>query len=365
MEFYKKFTSNTLAGSGNQYYFNSEDCNAVNRGRVCYKVFCEGEFNYSFLFSNIIDSTFNDGSISKCNMQLPCWEIVSASISVIKNCSYNSMDEPTITFPLTFNDAVSKKVEVGEVFCSDSILIKANEGEYICVEIAFRGQKIPNHEETIIPSFVFDDGEWKPSAKIPFPSMVGCDRVVKKRIGFLGDSITQGIGTPVNSYEHYPAIVSEILGREYAYWDLGLGCARADDMASEGVWFSKAKNNDVVSVCFGVNDIWQGYTAFQIKQNLEKIIAGLKENGAKVIIQTIPPFNFYDHYLEIWNEVNDYIRKALSKKADLFFDNTVLLQKSQAEPHIAKYGDHPNSEGCKIWGEALAKKIKEFLQKTE
>ena len=59
------YASNTLAGSSNQHFFNS-DCN-THKGRVFYKVYEKGEYNYSFLFTNIIASTYGDGSISHKN----------------------------------------------------------------------------------------------------------------------------------------------------------------------------------------------------------------------------------------------------------------------------------------------------------
>ena len=362
MDFYKKFTSNTLAGSGNQLYFYSDDENALQRGRVCYKVFKGGEFNYSFLFSNVIDSTFGRVGDFSCNYLVEPWEIVYANALVIKNCDENFMDEPTSVYPLTFNGNTSKRVERGDLFYSDAVKIFVNEGEYICLEVAFKGRQIPYHEESIIPCFALVDGKWQPSKRAIFAPMVGCDREVKKKIAFIGDSITQGIGTEVNSYNHYMAVVADVLGKDYAYWNLGLGYGKVDDVATDGAWLAKAKQNDIVSICFGVNDIWRGYTAEQIKFNLEKVVDILKNLGIKVILQTIPPFNFYDQYIGIWKEVNEYLRTTLSKKVDLFFDDAILLKKSDEEEHIARYGDHPNAEGCKVWGEALADKMQEFLQ---
>ena len=47
MDFFKQYTSNTLAGSSNQSYFLSD--NTLQIGRVFYKVFAGGRYNYSFL----------------------------------------------------------------------------------------------------------------------------------------------------------------------------------------------------------------------------------------------------------------------------------------------------------------------------
>ncbi|MFQ9798501.1 MAG: hypothetical protein ACLR23_05710 [Clostridia bacterium] len=84
---------------------------------------------------------------------------------------------------------------------------------------------IPYHEESIIPTFALRDGEWVPSKRVVFAGMVGCDRPALLQIGYLGDSITQGIGTDVNSYDHWNAMLSDKLGEKCAYWNLGLDLA--------------------------------------------------------------------------------------------------------------------------------------------
>ena len=65
-------------------------------------------------------------------------------------------------------------------------------------------------------------------------------------IAFLGDSITQGVGTPDNAYTHWNALISKEIGEEYSYWNLGIGYARASDASTDGAWLNKAKNNDIV-----------------------------------------------------------------------------------------------------------------------
>lgn len=67
MKYFEDFTSNTYAGSGNQLHFKMNE-NEIRTGRVFYKISVGGEYNYSILFSNIIDSTYADGSISHKNL---------------------------------------------------------------------------------------------------------------------------------------------------------------------------------------------------------------------------------------------------------------------------------------------------------
>ncbi len=357
MKFFEKYVSNTVAGSGNQTFFVSDEPNEIRKGRVYYKIFAGGEFEYSMLFSNIIDSTFADGSHSHCNLVLDTWNITELKVGITSSCTEDEAAEPDTMHCLTFSGKKEKEVAPGEFFATDPIKLSPKSGEYICLEISFFGKQIPYHEESIIPSFVCENGGWVKSKLHPFPGMIGCDRRVKCRIGFLGDSITQGIGVAVNSYDHWSSVVANGLGADNAYWNLGIGYGRAADGATDGAWLFKAKQNDTVVLCFGVNDILRGYSADQIKANLEKIIDILHSNGIKVFLQSVPPFDYSGENIEKWNTVNSYIRTVLSKKAEFFFDCAEYLKKSDGEPYIAPYGGHPNSTGCKIWGENFCREL--------
>lgn len=352
MEYFKHYKSNTLAGSGSQFFFINDDELKPTRSCILYKVFAEGNYPYSFLFSNTIDSTFSNGAVSHKNMIVDSWVIEEMNVGVTSFCNEKTFCQPKMMRSVLFSGNERKIVNPGEVFCSDPVELSAKEGEYICLEISFSGKMIPYHEESIIPSFVRQNGEWIPSKLHPFVSMIGADREVKKKIAFLGDSITQGIGTPVNSYSHWNAVFAEKLGSEYSYWNLGLGYGRADDAASDGVWLYKAKQNDIVFVCYGVNDILQGYSAKSIKNNLQIIADKLSEAGVLVAFQTVPPFDYSPEHQVIWNDVNDFILNEL-KNVSYVFDCVNILRKSEAEPYNTKYGEHPNSDGCRAWGEAL------------
>lgn len=356
MEYFKKYTSNTLAGSGNQHFFINEDGTKKIKSCCLYKIFAEGSYLYSFLFSNIIDSTFSDGTVSHKNMIVDSWVVEEMNVGVSSSCNEKSFDYPKVMKPVLFSGDSKKTVNPGEIFSSDPVELTVKNGEYICLEIVFSGKMIPYHEESIIPSFVYQDGQWTASKLHPFASMIGTDRTVKKRIAFLGDSITQGIGTPVNSYSHWNAVFADKLGKDYSYWNLGLGYGRADDAASDGAWLYKAKQNDIVFVCYGVNDILRGFSSAEIKKNLQTIADKLSQRGTCVIFQTVPPFDYPLEYRKIWYDVNNFIMNDL-KNIAYVFDCVKCLGESDAVPYKTKYGEHPNSEGCKIWGEALFESV--------
>jgi len=354
MKFFEKFTSNTYAGSSNQLFFSMPDGES-KRGRAFYKISVSGKYNYSFLFSNIIDSTYSDGRISHKNLICDSWVILEGRVGKSSAFRFDESECPTVTWlsGLTFDHSKTKEVMPGEFFSSDPIELYFEKGEYLCLEIIFSGKMIPYHEETLLPVYIKEDSGWRYSRKMPLPAMVGCDRKVKKRVAFLGDSITQGIGTEINSYAHWNALIAEKIGEEYSFWNLGIGYGRANDAASDGAWLYKAKQNDIVFVCFGVNDILQGMSLEQMKDDLSHIVDTLVSLGIQVVLQTVPPFDYEGKDIEKWEKINDYIKTELSKKVMMVFDNVLLLSVSDEKAYMARFGGHPNAEGCRVWADAL------------
>ena len=356
MEYFKKFVSNTLAGSSNQSYFYSD--NTAQIGRTFYKIFAGGKYDYSFMFTNIIDSTYADGSHSKANIQCPNWTLNYAKVMVVSgdekdlaSCEIKSEHQ------LTFNKKISKEVISGEIFYSDSVNIECDKNDYICLEISFSGTEIPYFEEIIIPTYRQIEGKWVNSNKTPLACMVGCGRQVEKKIGFLGDSITEGIGVGNNSYDHWNAKIAEMIGEKYSYWNLGIGFGRAADASSNGIWLEKAKKMDVVTICFGVNDIGRGYSSTEIKCNLESIVRILQDNKVRTILFTVPPFDYDEKNKEKWQIVNSYILNEMSKITEVYDVAKIWGDKAPNEER-AIYGGHPNAQGSLIMAEDFVKNIK-------
>ncbi|MBP3435738.1 MAG: SGNH/GDSL hydrolase family protein [Clostridia bacterium] len=362
--FCKTYVSNTLAAGGSQHHFSPSDPKAEQVGRVYYRVFEGGTFTYSLLFSNTIDSTFADGQHSHQGYECDNWEITHLVIGVADHCDERTAGKLHSVQQITIGGAASYTVQPGEIFATDPLTIAAESGQYLCIEIGFRGNDIPNHEESMIPSFVREGDAWINSRRLPFPSMIGCDRPIKKKIAYLGDSITQGIGVPFGEYTFWNALVSERLGHHNAYWNLGLGFGRAMDAAADGTWLAKAKQNDAVIVCYGVNDLGRGRSAEQILADLRTILDKLHEVGCRVLLQTVPPFDYSEQVRVKWETVNRGILGDLSKHADAVFDVVPVLGQDAAHPHCAKYGGHPNADGSCAWADALYPVLADFLGKS-
>jgi len=369
MKYFERFISNTYAGSANQHFFNMSE-GEKRTGRIFYKISVGGKYNYSILYSNIIDSTYADGEKSHKNLICDSWIIHRARIGKCKSfCSDKDLSDIIISdsdekadvyvcgfTDLLFNGKTKKEVMPGEFFASDPVELEFQTGEFLCLEITFSGKMIPYHEESLLPVYIKEGENWNYSKLIPFPGMIGCDRKVKGKVAYLGDSITQGIGTKANSYSHWNALLSKKLGNEYAYWNLGIGYGRANDAAADGAWLFKAKQNDIVFVCFGVNDILKGHTVEQIKADLASIVDILKKEDKKIVLQTIPPFDYTGENVEVWELVNDYIKTVLKDRVDIVFDVVPVLGNEEA-PEKAKFGGHPDEKGCSLWTDALYEKL--------
>ncbi len=358
--FFEVYSSNTLAGTCTQSFFYPENKDKVNESMVFYKVFYGGEHNYSFLFSNTVDSTFSDGSVSQCNNIIGEWELLSLKAAVTSSISSPSeLDFKAVKF----GGNCSKTVGSGELFYTDPVLLSPSKGDYIVLKLEYRGDQLPYQPEANYPILNLIDGNWVSGGKSPAPSMIGCDLKTDCKIGFMGDSITQGLGTECDSYEHWNSVYAKLLGNGFSYWNLGIGFARASDAASCGIWMKKALENDIVFVCFGVNDIQRNHTAEQIIGDIDLIVDTFLKNGKRVVLQTVPPFDYDEKKRAVWNTVNDHIKQIKGDERITVFDCVSILGESNEAPYKAKFGGHPSKDGCEVWGKALYNATKTFVAK--
>ena len=368
MSYFKKYVSNTYAGSANQHLFSMPE-GEVRISRAFYKISVGGEYKYSLLFSSITDGSFR-GGLGKPNTVLDEWKILGARVGICKEfpedrdvSEIDAEKEISVKWlsKITFDGEKEYTPDGGELFCSDPVSLSFEKGDYLCLEMSFSGAILPCHPEIQIPVYVKNGESWKYDVETPLPCMIGCDREVNERIGFVGDSITQGCGAGLNSYRHWNATLSKKLGESFSFWNLGIGYGKASDAASDGVLMFKALQNDTVFLCYGVNDINANKDSGTIIGEIDWIIDRLKEKGCRVILQTVPPFDYPEARRLVWLEVNKRILGELSKKVDFTFDCTKILSKSEDEPHMAKFGGHPDAEGCTLWAEALYESVKDLF----
>ncbi len=357
MEYFDRYISNTTVGSGNQSWFAPENPQEIITAVVFFKLTVQGKFNYSLLYSNTVDTTYADGTHSRCNRVCDEWQLHSLRLAVCDAIDPAACKDWKIC---TFDGKADKTVHPGELFATDPVELDGK--TYLAVEIIFSGKMLPHHPESIVSGLVKKGEVWEESTLFPYPSMIGVERKVKTRIGFWGDSITQGIGTEKDSYTHWNAVCAEKLGNEYSYWNLGIGYARGRDAATLGSWFFKAMQVDVLVLTFGVNDLYHDKDLEALKTNLQILVKEAKARGIKVIQQTVPPFDYEGEVDTNWRAVNSFVKEVLATQCDLFFDNVPILGMEAPKENRSRYGGHPNAMGCKLWGEALAEAMKDILE---
>lgn len=346
VEFYKTFSSDCTAGSANQLIANHA-VPVIKTGR-CYYTLSHGGTQFALLFSNTADSTYGDGSLGHANKVGGTWEIQKMRMG---RCSA-SMEEPAEWHTCTFDGLSTKHVSGNIVFCCDPVALTANADDVLCYEVTICGACFPYHEEINIPICSLQGGTWVPDKQIPVPLMIASNRRVEQRIAFIGDSITQGCGTEMDSYTHWVAVIAKRLPKAYSVWNLGIGYARAYDAATDAGWLARAKTCDDVNVCFGVNDLLRGRTAKELTSDLQTIVCALSDAGCRVILFTVPPFDMTGQAMENWYAVNAAIRNGEITGADHVFDFARVLGQKPPMEHCSVWGGHPNAAGCRAAADA-------------
>ena len=361
MDYFCRYVSDCAMGSGNQSVFRPDDPERIYTCRTYYRLTFGGTQRYSLLYSNILDSTFSDGTLSHRNQLIDSWRICGCRIGLCRQAGMENPEDPDELHTVMFDGRTEKTAAPGEFFSTDPVLLCAEPDDFLCVEMDFCGRELPCHPESWLPGFLKTEKGWEYTTCIPFASMVGSDRKVSKRLNFMGDSITQGIGTQKNSYLHAAALTAKKLGTDTAVWDIALGFGRGNDAATDGAWLYKARQADAVIVCFGVNDLFRVQAGALLKDDLTAIVRTLKKNGQKVLIETVPPFDFEGNLRDTWEEVNRFILEELSGEADGVFDVVPVLGMKD-DPAKAKYGGHPDERGNAAWAEALYPAVRKLLE---
>ncbi|MBQ4350673.1 MAG: hypothetical protein II768_05400, partial [Clostridia bacterium] len=89
--------------------------------------------------------------------------------------------------------------------------------------------------------------------------------------------------------------------------------------------------------------------------DLGTVVRALKAAGCRVILFTVPPFDFTGIARDRWYAVNRAVRESIAKDADALFDFAAVLGKPAPDEHLSVYGGHPNAEGCAVLAEAYLK----------
>lgn len=365
-------TSATIASTASNYIMRL-DKPFTSTYRTYIKPREYGNFKWSFWHCNAVDSTWDDGSNSAANDIGGNWVIESAFIADGGRALDGSIELGT-SVQITFNGSSSKEVRPGEKFWSDSVLLNIPEEHYIAftwtISTTSTGKVLPYNIETLLMSSYVALGNCaKEEQGAPFkisenctvlPHLIAYERPVLKKLCFIGDSITQGVRNKIDQYEYWVSKIADSLGNQIGVWNIGSGWARAYDVASDGGWLFKAKQSEEVIICLGVNDIGTANRNYEeLLTDLTTIVKRLKENNpsCKIIMFTVPTFDFIDEQEKVWRTINNTIRKNPPKGVDRVFDIADVLSlpapnDNMVRPEFKSGVDDPHPNG--VAGTAVA-----------
>lgn len=355
------YQSNSITPSSCNYALKSADGTPVRASfRGVYKIQQFGELEYKFYFSNNVDSTFSNGSHSYRDMPTEGYKIISAKVGTSANA--NGRGDISDPKTLTFGGNEGRDVAAHEMFWSDPITLSVPEGQYLIFEwtVEYTVIAATNSEDSVCYLYEEKMNRMMITTAAPMPALIGAKRENALRVGFIGDSITMGIGAGPRDHKFWVAKIAELAGTDISFWNLGLGYARADDAANSPAWLEKAKNNDVIVICFGVNDINSGPYQFSGQRSADQILADIntiattcKEAGCEVILFSTPPYTYANSTkVEVWRELTGKIKELAKTSGYDFFDFAAILG-SPSDPAAPAYGGHPNANGCAAVAEAF------------
>ncbi len=175
--------------------------------------------------------------------------------------------------------------------------------------------------------------------------MATTPRADRPKIVVLGDSLTAGLGLPVD--RSYPALLQQRLDHEgYSYEVVNAGVS--GDTSAGGVrrldWSLQGRVA-VLIVELGANDGLRGLPVSQMKANLRTIVREGRARGAKVILAGMEaPPNFGAIYTAEFRRV--YRDLAREEGIDLL---PFLLTGVAGDPSLNQPdGIHPNEAGARV-----------------
>jgi acyl-CoA thioesterase I len=181
------------------------------------------------------------------------------------------------------------------------------------------------------------------------------------RIVILGDSLTAGLGLPVE--QSFPSLIQERLDREgYEYEVVNAGVS--GDTSAGGLrrleW-SLEGNTRVLVVALGGNDGLRGLPVAELKKNLSSIIERGMKRGLTVVLAGMeaPPNNGPDYTTAFRQVYAD-----LAKQYRITLVPFLLLGVAGDESYNQPDGIHPNARGARVVADTVWRALESALSRS-
>ena len=170
------------------------------------------------------------------------------------------------------------------------------------------------------------------------------------KIMLYGDSLMAGYGLSQN--ENLSSVLSSMFNVGESKVQI-INASVSGNTSSNGLarldW-SLADKPDIVILCLGANDMLRGIDPKLTKQNLNKMIEKMLQNGSKVILAGMrSPDSMGKNYQQKF----DLIYKELSEEHDLIFMPFLLEDVALERDYLQNDYKHPNTLGVSIMASNL------------
>jgi lysophospholipase L1-like esterase len=196
------------------------------------------------------------------------------------------------------------------------------------------------------------------------------------RVVAMGDSTTAG--TPAfKSPREAPPDGQGDETSQYAYWlmkahpewdviNQGINAQRSDVIAARFDEDVIAKKPAIVVIIAGVNDVYQGRPARQVKDQLAAMYKRAHDAGIRVVAGTIIPYNVATPEQNArMHDINDWIRAQGRADPGVIVVDTRAAMSAPGEPDkLASSPDglHPDPAGYKRMADAIRPAIEQALR---
>lgn len=164
----------------------------------------------------------------------------------------------------------------------------------------------------------------------------------------FGDSLTYGTGAN-HQTESYPAVLAQLSGKTV------INAGVPGEVSGEGLSRLKSLLNEhqpeLVLLCHGGNDLLRKLDTDVLKDNLRQMIQLIREQGAQVVMLSVPKPGVFLKAAPLYQEV-------ASSEQVLLDDETIADIESQSS--LKSDPIHPNAEGYRL----LAEKLHQLLDQA-
>ena len=181
------------------------------------------------------------------------------------------------------------------------------------------------------------------------------------RIVILGDSLTAGLGLPVE--QSYPSLLQQRLNTEGLDFEV-VNAGVSGDTSAGGLsrldWALEG-NVKVLIVALGGNDGLRGLPVEQLKANLAQIVETAQSRGIRVILAGMEaPPNYGRDYSVAFHKVYP----ALARQCNVPFVPFLLQDVAGSQTLNQADGIHPTAEGARVVADNVWAVLKPVLDES-